>query len=130
MPLEKSPALYSHTLVDYHQILKTATEKMAEEIAIIIDDGPAPKTRRIEEGKETAIPQLNEDVLGRILKFVVERKQRKIWEIVEAEECGKIKGGTRVEDEYSTKDKQYQDKAYNEIVGLQNVKLGCYQFQK
>ena len=68
------------------------------------DEDLEPEPPKTEGVNCLAIPQLNEDIFGRILKFIVERQQRKIKNIVLSEECGYMR---------------------EDVVGIRSVKLGC-----
>ena len=88
------------------------------------DEGPKPKLFESED--EESVPQLNEDIFGRILKFVVEKKQRKIRKIVLREECGRIDSDVLIDEgKYG---KQYEPVRYKNAFGVHNVKLGCWIF--
>ena len=84
------------------------------------DKGPKPKLFKSEDEESAAVPQLNEDIFGRILKFVVEKKQRKIRKIVLREECGRIYSDVLIDE-----GKQYEPVRYKNAFGVHNVKLGC-----
>ena len=85
------------------------------------DEGPKPKLFKSEDEESAAVPQLNEDIFGRILNFVVEEKQHRILDVVFSEQCGTI-GGNVLDDE--SVHKQYTQIRWGDVVGLRNVKLG------
>ena len=84
------------------------------------EEGPRPKRLKTEDEKFTAIPQLNEDIFGRILKFVVEGKQRQILDVVYSQKSGDIGGEVWVDDGIDSK--EYEPINYEDAVDFRIVK--------
>ena len=87
------------------------------------DEGTKPKLLKTEDEKCTAVPQLNEDIFGRILKFVVEEKQRQVRKIVLDEECSRLDSDILIDE--GMYGKKYGPLRYKNAFGVRNVKLGC-----
>ena len=84
------------------------------------EEGPRPKRLKTEDEKFTAIPQLNEDIFGRILKFVVEGNQRQILDVVYSEECGVVGGDVLIDE--GIDGKEYEPISNEDAVDFRIVK--------